>query len=71
MSTKHNLPIIDAEAFNKEPERYQLRKGSEEGAPACPYGNEYEWVGFDLKAETYVRFTKRVFKRLISQVIDD
>ena len=71
MSTKHNLPIIDTNTFDQDPERYELRKGSEEGAPACPYGNEYEWVGFDLKAEIYVRFTKRVFKRLISQVIDD
>lgn len=50
-----------------EPARYELRAGSSAGAPSCPYGNQYEWVGFDRQAREYVRFTKSVFKLLVNK----
>ena len=61
------MRMIDKETFFLDPDRYQLRSGKTEGAPLCPYGNHYEWVGFDLQEEEYVRFTKSVFKLLIFQ----
>lgn len=47
------------------PERYRLESGDTEGAPLCPYGNHFEWVGYDIEREEYVRFTKSVFKILV------
>ena len=55
------------EIFNIEPSRFILKKGTEEGAPLCPYGNHYQWIGFDLKENKYVRFTKSVLKVLINK----
>ena len=55
------------ETFLAQPDRYVLRPGNTPGAPPCPYGNQYQWVGFDLQEQEYVRFTKSVFKRLIKQ----
>lgn len=55
--------------FQKKPNRYQLRKGLEEAdAPKCPYGNTYRWIGIDLDAKEYVRFTKSVFKLLVQKI---
>lgn len=56
------------QAYLRAPERYELRSGHEDGAPSCPYGNAYQWIGFDLETQTYVRFTKSVFKKLVNQV---
>lgn len=63
--TKYNIPVITAAIFNLNPARYELRKGTSEGAPLCPYGKHFEWIGYDLLEKKYVRFTKSVFKRLL------
>ncbi len=55
------------EAYLQEPKRYELRSGASEGAPSCPYGNQYLWIGYDLKLKEYIRFTKSVFKLLVAQ----
>ena len=57
---------VNMETYLSEPIRYELRSGDSESAPLCPYGNHYEWIGYDLQEEEYVRFTKSVFKLLIS-----
>lgn len=57
---------IHVETYKLSPDRYELRKGNSEGAPACPYGNQYQWIGFDKESGEYVRFTKRLFKRLVN-----
>ena len=54
------------EEYKLDPSRYQLRRGTEEGAPPCPYGNPYKWIGYDTKSKEYIRFTKSVFKLLIN-----
>lgn len=64
---KFNLPLIDAEIFDADPSRYNIRSGSEEGSPSCPFGNRYEWIGYDIKEKNYVRFTKSVFKRIMAR----
>ena len=56
---------INAELYIKNPSRYILVPGSTNGAPTCPFGNNYQWIGFDKEEEVYVRFTKSVFKKLI------
>lgn len=56
---------VTAVEFEHAPERYELRSGATEGAPPCPYGNQLEWVGYDIQKQEYVRFTKSVFKRLL------
>lgn len=56
------------EEFSNAPDRYELRPGVSEGAPLCPFGNHYEWIGFDKEENIYVRFTKSVFKKLIKKV---
>ncbi len=55
-------------SYLKNPERYELRNGQVEDAPNCPYGNKFEWIGYDLDSEAYVRFTKSVFKLLIKTI---
>lgn len=56
---------IDAAMYNKNPTRYSLVSGASKGAPFCPYGNTYAWIGYDKQEKVFVRFTKSVFKRLI------
>lgn len=56
---------IDKVSFVKEPQRYELRQGDSAGAPSCPYGNTYQWIGFDKESQEYVRFSKRLFKSLV------
>ena len=56
---------VNKATYLENPSRYELRKGTAEGAPLCPYGNHYQWVGFDLEEKEYVRFTKSVFKELV------
>ena len=65
---KNNLPVITAELFDLSPERYELRKGTYPGAPLCPYGNHFSWIGFDKIEMRYVRFSKSVFKRMIRKL---
>lgn len=60
------MRVVNMETYLKEPTRYELRKGSESDAPNCPYGNKYEWIGYDLTEMEYIRFTKSVFKKLVS-----
>ena len=55
------------EAYQQEPDRYELRSGQEKDAPDCPFGNRYAWVGYDKDSQSYVRFTKSVFKLLINK----
>jgi hypothetical protein len=62
---KYNLPVITAEVYNLEPSRYELKKGNIEGAPPCPFGHQFKWIGFDKKSKEYVRVTKSVFKKMI------
>ena len=59
---------VTMQDFLLQPARYELRSGSCEGAPLCPFGNHYQWIGYDLKTEEYIRFTKSVFKKLIQQL---
>ncbi len=58
---------IDMETYLRAPGRYELRSGQEYDTPSCPYGNKYQWIGFDRELQRYVRFTKSVFKKLIQQ----
>ncbi len=62
---KYNLPVITSEVYELDPTRYELRKGNTEGAPLCPFGNHFKWIGYDTKTKSYIRVTKSVFKRLI------
>lgn len=57
------LPKVNKKAYLEEPERYELRSGSESGAPLCPYGNHYKWIGYDKVRGIYRRVTKAVFKK--------
>ncbi len=57
---------VDMATYILDPERYELRSGQEPEAPACPYGNCYQWIGYDRQQKEYIRFTKSVFKRLIN-----
>ena len=59
---------VDKATYSLNPSRYELRKGTAEGAPLCPYGNHFEWIGYDLEEKEYVRFTKSVFKELIREM---
>lgn len=54
--------------YKAEPVRYELRAGSVADAPNCPYGNRYQWIGYDLDSAEYVRFTESVFKLLVNQI---
>lgn len=59
---------ISNEIYQKNPDRYTLVSGHCEGAPTCPYGNIQKWVGFDLEEKKYVRYTKSLYKKLITKV---
>ena len=54
--------------YLENPKRYELRAGAAADAPSCPYGNKYQWIGYDLEKKVYVRFTKSVFKLLVNKV---
>lgn len=58
---------VTAEMYQQNPERYILVSGHQEGAPTCSYGNVQQWVGYDKIEQTFIRFTKSVFKRLVQQ----
>ncbi len=65
MSTKkQGLRVIDAETFNSDEERYELRI-DDPLAPLCPYGNRRTFIGFDKKSNEFVRFTKSILIRLL------
>jgi len=59
---------VNMEEYLLDQERFELQSGEVEGAPLCPYGNHYKWVGYDKYECEYVRFTKSVFKLLIRLV---
>lgn len=61
------LSKVDMATYLRAPNRYELRSGQVDDAPSCPYGNKYEWIGFDRESQNYVRFTKSVFKKLIQE----
>jgi len=65
-----NTPLrkVNMELFLKNPDRYELRSGLADDAPSCPYGNKYQWIGFDKETQSYVRFTKSVFKKLVQLI---
>jgi hypothetical protein len=68
-----NTPLrkVTMAEYLEAPERYELRSGKDRGAPTCPYGNQYEWVGYDNTKQEYLRFTKSVFKLLIQNSAPD
>ena len=68
---KNIIPVVSAELYNLNPIRYELRKGSAPGAPPCPYGHQFKWIGYDKEEMKYVRVTKSVFKRMINQLDAD
>ena len=53
---------VNMEQYLLSPEQYKLVSGDNDGAPLCPYGNHFEWIGYGTISEEYVRFTKSVFK---------
>lgn len=63
-----SLRKVNMEMYLVSPERYELRSGHEENAPLCPYGNHYEWIGFDKETNEYIRVTKSVFKKLVREI---
>ncbi len=67
MKSKITMRRVNSEEFHLDPKRYELRSGNEPEAPSCPYGNRYEWIGYDLKTEEFVRFTKSVLKKLVNE----
>lgn len=69
--TKYNLPVITAELFKLNPNRYEIRKGTLPDAPPCPFGHRFKWIGYDKEEMKYVRVTKSVFKRLIDALDKD
>jgi len=58
---------ITAEEYQKNPTRYTVVAGNEDGAPTCTYGHVQTWVGYDKELKQYVRFTKSVFLRLVRE----
>ena len=63
---KYGLRVVDAETFDSDPARYEL-KVDPPNPPLCPYGNPQKYVGFDNKANEYIRFTKSVFRRVFNE----
>jgi len=66
---KSGLVTVDSQSYVREPDRYELRHGSEPLAPSCPYGNRYKFIGFDKISKEYVRLSKSVFKKLVVGVL--
>ena len=58
---------IDRMTYDLLPKNYLLLKGDTEGAPTCPYGNNYKWIGYNRSEKQFVRFTKSVFRDLIKK----
>ena len=60
---------VTMEEYLLAPQRYELRSGNTESAPSCPYGNRYQWIGYDKEKKEYLRFTKSVFKLLVDSTV--
>ena len=58
---------VNMEEYKLDTERYEVRSGKSPGAPLCPYGHPYLWIGYDFKEEEYIRVTKSVFKILVEE----
>lgn len=56
---------INMQQFQLDVARYELRSGNEPDAPNCPYGNRFQWIGYDRQSAEYVRLTESVFKHLV------
>ncbi len=59
---------VTAEMYAQNPERYSMVKGITQGAPSCKYGNVLQWVGYDGVNNVFVRYTKSVYSRFISEI---
>ncbi len=59
------------EQYLTNPERFELHSGNSPNAPLCPYGNHYQWIGYDNLEGEYVRFTKSVFKKLVNEKLTE
>lgn len=64
---KMKLKRIDSQTYNQNPDQYRLVSGKTKGAPKCPYGNTYRWIGYDNVNHSFVRFSKSIFKKLIEK----
>jgi hypothetical protein len=59
---------ITAAMYFENSNRFILVDGNTPGAPKCAYGNTHQWVGYDKETDTFVRFTKSVYKKLINEI---
>lgn len=62
-----SLTRVNSKIFNQNPSQYELVSGNTKGAPKCPYGNTYQWIGYNHSNDSFVRFTKSIFKKLIQR----
>lgn len=62
---------VDYNMYSENPDRYSLVSGMTAGAPLCPYGNKYKWIGYDKEEKQFVRFSKAAFKRIIKKLKKD
>lgn len=65
--SQKQMTTVNKATYSHHPSRYELKNGDSDDAPLCPYGNKYQWIGYDMTTKEYVRFTKSVFKLLIAQ----
>lgn len=59
---------VTGEMYQEDPQRYTLVDGSTQGASTCSYGNVKDWVGYDNVDKAFLRFTKSVYKKLVSGI---
>lgn len=62
-----SIRVVDAASYESDKNRYELRN-YDPNAPLCPYGNQREFIGFDKKEDSYVRFTKSVLLKFLKQI---
>ncbi len=58
---KYGMPKVLKSEFDKNPERYELRKRFPD-LPACPWGNSFSMMGYDRQENTYVWLVKSIIK---------
>lgn len=63
---KDGLRVITVEVFSQHPQRYEVRE-NDPLAPACAYGNQRQFIGFDTDQQQYVWLTKSVLKKLLAK----
>ncbi len=52
--------------YQADVDRYELHN-NDPNSPLCPYGNQREYIGYDIHENNYVRFSQSVLLKFLKE----